>query len=536
MKSSRTPVRGAATRLPAEYSLSRSSAPRHPILHPFLIAAYPVIALLAHNIEEIKAVVALRALLIALVAAGLLFLVLNAAFKERYKAALLTTLVLVLFFSYGHVYNYLDTHPFFGFHLGRHRILAPVWLAILVWAGFSIYRTHRLLESWNRAANLVSIIALIMPIWQLGAFAARSMTSTAEAANPTNLAGLQLPSQSAAPDVYYIILDAYARDDVLENEFEFDNTPFLNQLESMGFYVARCSQSNYAQTQLSLSSSLNMNYLQDIDPGYSPERKTRVGVEELIRHGAVRQAFENLGYQTVAFETGFKGTQWEDADLYLTPNSDLLHNFQIAGGPNGFEVMLLRNSAGLILADGATVLPRFMQPDLDNPRRIHRDLILFDLEQLATLPKMPGPKFVFAHLVIPHPPYVFGPNGEFTDFDKQYVPGYRDQVTYLNSRLLELLPRMIADSATPPVIILQGDHGSIGSKPGTRTSILNAIHLPGDSGPVLYPSISPVNTFRLVFNQYFGGEYEVLEDTSYYSVYTAPFDFTVIPDRRSGCQ
>jgi len=516
--------------------LRPSSTHRNPVLHPFLIAAYPVIALLAHNIEEIKAVVAMRAVLIALIAAGALYLALKSAFKDRFKAGLLTTLILGLFFSYGHVYNFLETQSLFGLHLGRHRILAPVWIAILAGAWIGIRRTPRPPDAWNRAANLVSIVALIMPVWQLGAFEARSMTSTAEAANPVNLAGLRLPSESPAPDVYYIILDAYARDDVLMSEFEFDNTPFLSQLEAIGFYTARCSQSNYAQTQLSLASSLNMNYLQDLDPAYSPERKTRVGVEELIRHGAVRQAFESLGYKTVAFETGFKGTQWEDADLYLTPNSDLLHTYQIAGGPNGFEVLLLRNSAGLILEDGAAVLPKFMQPDMDNPRRIHRELVLYDLEQLAALPKMPGPKFVFAHLVIPHPPYVFGPDGEFTDFDKEYVPGYRDQVTYLNSRLLELLPRMIADSTVPPVIILQGDHGSIGSKPNTRTSIFNAYYLPGEGGQNPYPSISPVNTFRLVLNRYFDGQYELLEDISYYSVYTSPFDFSVIPNKRSGCQ
>jgi hypothetical protein len=278
-----------------------------------------------------------------------------------------------------------------------------------------------------------------------------------------------------------------------------------------------------------------MNYLQELDPGYTAGQKSRVGIEELIRHSAVRKAFKTLGYQVVAFETGFKGTQWEDADVYLSPSSDIIHSMQIAGGPNGFEVMLLRTSAGLLLADGINVIPKFLQPDFDNPRKIHRDLILFDLEQLKALPAKPGPKFVFAHLVIPHPPYVFGPNGEFTDYDKDYVPGYRDQVIYLNKRLLELLPEMIAESPTPPVIILQGDHGSIGSGPNTRSTIFNAYFLPDGDTQLLTDSISPINTFRVIFNTYFGGNYPLLEDTSYYSIYSAPFDFTVIPNKRAGC-
>lgn len=509
---------------------------RKPIVHPFLIAAYPVIALLAHNIEEIKVVVALRALFLSILAGTLLYFMLKAWLRDQDKAAVLTTLMLGLFFSYGHVYDFLEGSAFLGLNLGRHRLLAPLWLAAFILSIYWIYRTTRLLQSWNRVLNLVSAVALILPLAQIGVFFARTLTATAEPPGEVSIANLHLPTDRIAPDVYYIILDAYTRDDTLRAEFDLDTTPFLKQLETMGFYVARCSQSNYAQTQLSLSSSLNLNYLQALDPGYSPGQKTRVGIEELIRHSAVRRAFESLGYKIVAFETGFKGTQWEDANLYLSPSTDLIHSMQIAGGPNGFEVLLLRTTAGLLLADGASALPKFLQPDFDNPRKIHRDLVLFDLEQLSTLPSVPGPKFVFAHLVIPHPPYVFGPNGEFTDFDKEYVPGYRDQVTYLNKRLLDLLPKMIAGSSTPPVIILQGDHGSIGSKPNTRMTIFNAYYLPNGGAQSLYESISPVNSFRVVFNSYFGGKYNRLVDTSYYSVYSAPFDFTVIPNKREGCQ
>jgi hypothetical protein len=513
----------------------RSSRPA-PLYHPLLIAAYPVIALLAHNIEEIKVVVALRALALSLLAGILLYAAIRTLLKDRDKAALLTTLMLVLFFSYGHVYNFLKLAPVGSVSLGRHRLLAPLWLGASVVSILWVKRTARSLQTWNRLLNLVAIVALVLPIAQIGLFFGRVLTASAETPAQVNISGLHLPSNQPPPDVYYIILDAYARDDTLKAEFDLEITPFLSQLETMGFYVARCAQSNYVQTQLSLASSLNMDYLQALDPKYSPGQTSRVGMEELIHHSAVRKAFESLGYQIVAFETGFKGTQWEDADVYLSPSSDVFHAMQIAGGPNGFEVMLLRTSAGLLLSDGVNVLPKFLQPDFDNPRKIHRDLILYDLEQLSELPDRPGQKFVFAHLVIPHPPYVFGPNGEFTDTDIDYERGYRDQVIYLNKRLLELLPRMIASSPTPPVIILQGDHGSIGSKPNTRTTIFNAYYLPGGSAQALHDDISPVNTFRVVFNTLFGGNYSLLDDVSYYSVYSTPFEFTVIPNKRAGCQ
>jgi hypothetical protein len=504
-------------------------------VHYLLIAVYPVIALLAHNIEEIKMVVAVRSLVISILASVLIYLVLRAILKDGTKAALLTTITLGLFFSYGQIYDLLEQVSIFGLQLGRHRLLAPLWLIAFISFFLGIYRTKRPLKNWNSLFNLVTAVALVFPLWQIGAFAFRSLQASGQTINNPSTQSLHIPPGQAAPDVYYFILDAYARDDIMKESFDLDNTPFITALEQMGFTVARCSQSNYAQTQLSLSSSLNMDYLQKLDPNYSPGQTTRVGLEEWIRHSTVRRAFEGLGYTIVAFETGFKGTQWEDADKYLSPSSGVFQSMQAVGGPNSFEVMLLQTSAGLILSDAATALPKFLQADFNNPLRIHRDLILFDLDQLSKLPKIPGPKFVFAHLVIPHPPYVFGPNGEFIDYEKEYKPGYRDQVIYLNKRLLTLLPQMISDSSTPPIIILQGDHGPIGGNPYERMKNLNAYFLPGGGAQSLPQNITPVNSFRWIFNHYFGGSYPLLENTSYYSVYSEPFDFTIIQDKRAGC-
>jgi hypothetical protein len=56
-------------------------------------------------------------------------------------------------------------------------------------------------------------------------------------------------------------------------------------------------------------------------------------------------------------------------------------------------------------------------------------------------------------------------------------------------------------------------------------SILNAYYLPGVDSSQLYDSISPVNTFRLIFNTYFGEDYELLDDRTYYSPYWQPYDF-----------
>jgi hypothetical protein len=509
---------------------------REIFLHPILFAIYPTIALLANNIEEIKIGVAFRPLVISLISCILLYYVLRIFLKDRRTTSVVTSVILIAFFTYGHIYTNLETSPSLSLYLGRHRYLAPLTLLLTLILVLAIVRNRQRLGTLNSLLNWMGVIALAIPLFNIARYEIESSNKTIRnETSPALIEELVFPTDSNLPDVYYIVVDAYARDDTLLEDHLFDNTPFLNQLEEMGFYIAYCSQSNYSQTQLSLSSSLNMEYLQALGEQFSPGNTSRVELQDLIRHSLVRQTFEELGYKTVAFETGFKYTQWEDADLYLTPSQGVIHNIQFTGGLSDFEVMLINTSAGLVIADAARALPQYLQAELDNPRLVHRERILYALEQLRNLPDVQGPKLVFAHLVIPHPPYVFGANGEFTDYDLDANTGYPDQISYLNKQLIPILQQLITESQTPPIIILQADHGAIHSPPSKRLNILNAYYFPANMQSQLYDRISPVNSFRLVFNNYFGAKLPLKDDTGYYSIYQEPYDFTIIPETRPGC-
>ena len=161
---------------------------------------------------------------------------------------------------------------------------------------------------------------------------------------------------------------------------------------------------------------------------------------------------------------------------------------------------------------------------------------------------MPGPKFIFVHILAPHNPFVFGPQGEYLnrttpftlndDVDamdtNSYISGYTGQVTYLNRRVLETVNQILDRSATPPVIIIQGDHGSPRT-PEWNMTILNGYYLPGEGNRFLYSSISPVNTFRVIFNAYFGGKLEILPDQACDAPIYDPFHCVVVPDPNPAC-
>ncbi|MBE3143165.1 MAG: hypothetical protein IMZ61_04475, partial [Planctomycetes bacterium] len=99
--------------------------------HPIVMAIYPVLALLAHNIHEVEVSVAIRPLVLSLVLGVLLVGILQLILKNWLRAALVASLVLILFFSFGQVYNFLKAQPVLGMHLGRYRLLVPVYLVLL---------------------------------------------------------------------------------------------------------------------------------------------------------------------------------------------------------------------------------------------------------------------------------------------------------------------------------------------------------------------------------------------------------------------
>jgi hypothetical protein len=169
-----------------------------------------------------------------------------------------------------------------------------------------------------------------------------------------------------------------------------------------------------------------------------------------------------------------------------------------------------------------------------------RKTVLYNFETLASLPEVSGPKFVFAHIISPHPPFVFDRSGDpvdtphsfsFKDADgypgspEEYRLGYLEQLQFVNHSLEKTIAIILSNSEIPPIIILQADHGpglltDFSSLSNTcvkeRFSPFAAYYLPGLDDYSIPSEISAVNTFRIIINEYFNANLPLLENRQYY--------------------
>ena len=178
-----------------------------------------------------------------------------------------------------------------------------------------------------------------------------------------------------------------------------------------------------------------------------------------------------------------------------------------------------------------------------------RDRVNCKFSELSNLENsFDSPFFVFAHIMSPHPPYLFGPNGEPSNPEFLAIgaaswdnkSGYVNQVQYINKKIIETVDKILLESDSAPVIIIQGDHGTPTQLGGgglrwnninddsiiERTSIFNAYYLPNLDTEVIYEGITPVNSFKIVLNNYLNGNYDLLEDKIYFSTYQDMLNLT----------
>ena len=511
--------------------------------HPFSFGIFPILFLLNTNALDLDPLWIVRPFISSLLISGLLLIILKFLAKEWPKAAILASLLILLFFTYGHIYKLIKGLTFFGMTVEWHRILLVLWLVILIVLFGLLLWKIRVSNLITKTLNYISLVLVLIngvPLLTtyIQTLYNKAISTGIESQIKTNSVlsiseKLSPPDQSALPDIYYIILDDYPRADILKDQNGFDNSSFLAQLKNMGFYIVPCAQSNYGITVLSIGTSLNMDYIDNIARNEISQNARWKDLGVYLRYSVVRQTLKSLGYMLIAFDTGQGWANITDADIYYQSPKNQSSIGLLFGAINPFERLLVDTTALLPVIESTNLLPAdiFATGGEDAVSMEHTAYLrnIYNLQKLDETLFVQGPKFVYAHLMTTHTPFVFNTDGSYRQKD-YYFPskqGFLDSITYTNIRVLNLVQEIQKKSKIPPIIIIQADHGLRVN--GLRVFIFNAIYFPGNGKNDLYPTITPVNTFRVLFNKYFQANLDLLEDHSYESGIDDPYNYTTIP-------
>ncbi len=417
--------------------------------------------------------------------------------------------------------------------------MAVAWLALFGLLEWLVGYRLRDAGTPGKILNLVSGFLLLLVGTRLGIELSGHLPLHPE---PAKAAAAQVNLPQAAPptskpDIYYIIMDGYGQEQMLADLYGLDNSAFLDGLSERGFTIAGDSHANYNQTILALASTLNLDYLDrlvELDPQYNDRRP----MIDLLKTNLVMGFVKEQGYQTISVASGYEFTEISGVDVSLAPRT----------GINPFEKLLISDVVGEAgmndllaqitgqryssVSGWSSPLPAGQGQSLFSSiwsSHTRRSCLTAQASQSSrkTSPlRMPA---------------------TWVCRLRSTSARYSEQLLYANRLVEHMIDAILQNSPGEPLIILQGDHGPGGhldwqslenSCIRERLSILNAYYLPGGKTAEevgLYPSITPVNSFRLLLDAYLGTDLGAMEDRSYFAIWERPQNPVDVTDRLDSC-
>jgi hypothetical protein len=430
--------------------------------------------------------------------------VLGLILRGARKGAIVASAIVIAYFGYGHVAGWLT-----GVGLGDAVQLAAWGVIVLATVAFAVRSTRV-----PQATAGLNIVALILVGIAVATIVPYEISRARR--EPVALAAPVVPSDRApGRDIYFLVFDRYGSADAIQRRFGITDNDLYGWLEEHGFQVPPDSHANYRATDFSLAATLNMRFLDDLTRRVGRISDDRTPAREMIREHEVGRFLKSQGYRY--YQIG----AWYDPTRSIAIADENL----VPGVASEFETVL----------NDTTILPaidrvRGVVSAEPTDRDRHREGTLFGFRQLRRVATAPGPKFVFAHILLPHDPYVFRADG--SPRSKEEAAGlperqlYADHLAYLNPQIKEIVGHLLAGpEETRPIVIIEGDEGPLmcrGEDCVTNTQgylrirlgNLVAMYLPGIDYR-LPETFSSVNTFRVVFREYFGADLDPLPDHSY---------------------
>ena len=449
------------------------------IVFPFLLAFFPSWQIILKNYDELI----FQDILISLTIVAISFIVwivITKIIKNANKAALITGVGAGFFFYFGYLQDALDGIMVFDVPINKTSILVGISIIIFI---ISIIYFIKSRNNFQLPVKIANVFVITLILFSLVQFVI-----------PGALAEEQ-------PNVYHIILDEYTDNEIMMKKFSHDNQEFLKFLSQNEFYMPTKSFSTFETTIDELNVILNMDYPKKrgwVSDSYRP-----------LYDNEVMSIFSDQNYSVIETNSMMRWKNFSYVDTKLCYDTTFINS--------EFLDQVLRKS----------IIRYFLEQHHNDTRR---DTVRCTFNELSELPSQSsGPKYVFSHLYVPHPPFLFGPNGENIIPDHREISGlqswentqgYINQLIYATNQVSIVVKNIVENDPTA-VIILQGDTGTL---TGTDTflttmkdvyqahSILYAVRIP-DVNNLEY--MVPVNTYRIIFNNYFNMDYEYLEQHIY---------------------
>lgn len=490
-----------------------------------IFSIFPVMSFYLTNIEQVyfnKSSFTVL-LIYCLIGSSIVILISSVILKVKSKIQIFVFTCLSMFFFYGHLISIAKSN----------KIILLIYLIILFTTCFVIFKSKLNLTNISKNINYFIIIIFSFVFIRILIFVPEKSNFYIDGSlvdSSTELVNKNYP------DIYYIVLDAYANSNTLKNEFNYDNKDFEDFLVEKGFFIGENSRSNYFSTFLSLPATLNLDYINFLGDSLSKGSTDRKVPYSMIKNNIVNKYLKNKGYKTVHFGSNWGPTvnnKFFDYDFPLKNSDEFTSGF--------IQTTLLR-----IFYDSYNSL-------------VINESIKGHFEKMTNLDSINSPKFVFAHFLNPHPPYIFDENGNnlelSSDVKNEWYPNelkyYLGQISFLNKKVKTLVNELLNKSKNS-VIIIQSDHGSYFNQLNDysliksnqqlqqdeanirslneRYKIFNAIYISDFYDKNLYNDISSVNTFRVIFNSIFDENFKILDDKSFLSSYDGPYEFIDITE------
>ena len=485
--------------------VSPSAAPWYAValMFGFLLNAY--------SFAPVHPLAVLRTLVLGLLFAAALTVVLGLLVRHRQAGGFGAAVLIGVLLGWGRANSMLASYLRQGLPLKI--VLGLVAVAVLVAGVWLFWRFVRRPGGWPRVTYALNVVGVIfVAVGLFGAFRSGALPTAASEL----FASARTPIGQAAagtPDIYLVLLDGYPRHDVIERVYDWDNGAFLDALTQRGFAIGTANSSNYLITPYTLMSMWHMRHvpeIPDMQPVLSGDRAFEPTVRQTVNRNEAFELLRARGYEVVVVAPPWEDVAVREADVYIDN-----------GGINEFETSLVERTA-------LDRVVRTVAPDVLFQQE--RDRVTFAFEQMDRLSASTaaGPRLVFVHVVAPHMPAVFGPNGEpvRTEYQQffwvdsapqrgitrdEFLALSRDQIQYISSAAVPAIDALVTNDPEAVVIVF-GDHGSgagmdwedvPGSDLGERFGNLFAVRTPGRTG-VFDLDGSLVNVFPALFESYFG--------------------------------